>query len=44
MPLVLFEDVLDFLPDMAQKHSGIILPGAKLLYAFYVVTIPSPPH
>jgi len=41
IPLVTFEDVPGFLPGMDQEHGGIILHGAKLLYAFCEATVPS---
>jgi propionyl-CoA carboxylase beta chain len=40
VPLVTFEDVPGFLPGTAQEHGGIILHGAKLLYAFCEATVP----
>ena len=40
VPLVTFEDVPGFLPGRSQEHGGIILHGAKLLYAFAEATVP----
>lgn len=40
IPLVVFEDVPGFLPGVAQEHGGIIVHGAKLLYAFAEATVP----
>jgi propionyl-CoA carboxylase beta chain len=40
IPLVTFEDVPGFLPGKSQEHGGIILHGAKLLYAFAEATVP----
>ncbi len=40
IPLLVFEDVPGFLPGTAQEHGGIILHGAKLLYAFAEATVP----
>ncbi len=40
IPLVTFEDVPGFLPGVSQEHGGIIVHGAKLLYAFAEATVP----
>ncbi|HEX2730382.1 MAG TPA: acyl-CoA carboxylase subunit beta [Polyangiaceae bacterium] len=40
IPLVTLVDVPGFLPGVAQEHRGIILHGAKLLYAFSEATVP----
>ncbi len=40
IPLVCFEDVPGFLPGTDQEYGGIILHGAKLLYAFCEATVP----
>ena len=40
IPLVTFEDVPGFLPGRDQEHGGIIVHGAKLLYAFAEATVP----
>ncbi len=40
IPIVTFEDVPGFLPGTKQEWGGIILNGAKLLYAFCEATVP----
>jgi propionyl-CoA carboxylase beta chain len=40
IPLVTFEDVPGFLPGTAQEWGGIIVNGAKLLYAYCEATVP----
>lgn len=40
IPLVTFVDVPGFLPGTAQEYGGIILHGAKLLFAFGEATVP----
>lgn len=40
IPLLTFVDVPGFLPGVDQEHHGIILHGAKLLYAFCEATVP----
>src|ERR1700730_4902953 len=40
IPLVTFVDVPGFLPGTVQEFGGIILPGAKLLYAYCEATVP----
>ena len=40
IPLVTFVDVPGFLPGSDQEHGGIILHGAKLLYAYAEATVP----
>jgi propionyl-CoA carboxylase beta chain len=40
IPLVVFEDVPGFLPGIDQEYGGIIMHGAKLLYAFAEATVP----
>jgi propionyl-CoA carboxylase beta chain len=40
IPLVTFEDVPGFLPGVEQEHGGIIMHGAKLLFAFAEATVP----
>lgn len=40
IPLLTFEDVPGFLPGRDQEHGGIIVHGAKLLYAFAEATVP----
>src|SRR5690606_10330407 len=40
IPIVSFVDVPGFLPGVEQEHRGIILHGAKLLYAYCEATVP----
>ncbi len=40
IPIITFEDVPGFLPGVAQEHNGIIVNGAKLLYAYCEATVP----
>ncbi len=40
IPLITFEDVPGFLPGRNQEHGGIIVHGAKLLFAFAEATVP----
>ncbi|MCD6217016.1 acyl-CoA carboxylase subunit beta [bacterium] len=40
IPLITLEDVPGFLPGVSQEHGGIILHGAKLLYAYCEATVP----
>ncbi len=40
VPIVTFEDVPGFLPGTDQERNGIILHGAKLLYAYSEATVP----
>jgi acetyl-CoA carboxylase carboxyltransferase component len=40
IPVVSFVDVPGFLPGTAQEYGGIILHGAKLLYAYAEATVP----
>ena len=40
IPLISFVDVPGFLPGVDQEHRGIILHGAKLLYAFCEASVP----
>ncbi len=40
IPIITFEDVPGFLPGVAQEHGGIIIHGAKLLYAYCEATVP----
>ena len=40
VPLITFEDVPGFLPGVEQEHRGIILNGAKLLFAYAEATVP----
>lgn len=39
IPIITFVDVPGFLPGTAQEHKGIIVHGAKLLYAFCEATV-----
>jgi propionyl-CoA carboxylase beta chain len=40
IPIITFEDVPGFMPGVAQEHDGIIVHGAKLLYAYCEATVP----
>ncbi|WP_436935127.1 acyl-CoA carboxylase subunit beta [Halovenus marina] len=40
IPLVTFVDVPGFMPGTDQEHDGIIVHGAKLLYAYSEATVP----
>ncbi len=40
IPVVTFEDVPGFMPGVNQEHDGIIIHGAKLLYAYCEATVP----
>jgi propionyl-CoA carboxylase beta chain len=40
IPIVTFVDVPGFLPGVAQEHGGIIINGAKLLWAYCEATVP----
>jgi len=40
IPIVTFVDVPGFMPGVEQEHGGIILSGAKLLYAYCEATVP----
>jgi propionyl-CoA carboxylase beta chain len=40
IPLLVFEDVPGFLPGTDQEWNGIIINGAKLLFAFCEATVP----
>ena len=40
IPIITFEDVPGFMPGVDQEHGGIILHGAKLLYAYCEATVP----
>jgi propionyl-CoA carboxylase beta chain len=40
IPIVTWVDVPGFLPGVEQEHRGIIVHGAKLLYAFAEATVP----
>ncbi len=40
IPIITFEDVPGFMPGVNQEHDGIIVHGAKLLYAYCEATVP----
>lgn len=40
IPVITFVDVPGFLPGVDQEHNGIILNGAKLLWAYCEATVP----
>ncbi|GAB4346670.1 MAG: acyl-CoA carboxylase subunit beta [Candidatus Abyssubacteria bacterium] len=40
IPIITFEDVPGFLPGTSQEYGGIIIHGAKLLYAYCEATVP----
>jgi acetyl-CoA carboxylase carboxyltransferase component len=40
IPIITFEDVPGFLPGTAQEYGGIIVHGAKLIYAYCEATVP----
>ncbi len=40
IPIITFVDVPGFLPGLDQEHNGIILNGAKLLWAYCEATVP----
>jgi len=40
VPIVTFVDVPGYLPGTDQEHSGIIMSGAKLLFAYCEATVP----
>jgi len=40
IPVITLVDVPGFMPGTAQEHNGIIMSGAKLLYAYCEATIP----
>jgi acetyl-CoA carboxylase carboxyltransferase component len=40
IPLVTFVDVPGYMPGTEQEHNGIIISGAKLLYAYCEATVP----
>ncbi len=40
IPILTFEDVPGFLPGTDQEHNGIIVNGAKLLFAYCEATVP----
>jgi len=40
IPIITFVDVPGFLPGKEQEHNGIIIHGAKLIYAYAEATVP----
>ncbi len=40
IPIVTFVDVPGYMPGTEQEHNGIIMSGAKLLYAYCEATVP----
>ena len=40
IPIITFVDVPGYMPGTAQEHNGIIMSGAKLLYAYCETTVP----
>jgi propionyl-CoA carboxylase beta chain len=40
IPIITFVDVPGFLPGIGQEHGGIIMEGAKLLFAYCESTVP----
>lgn len=40
IPIITFVDVPGYMPGTAQEHNGIIMAGAKLLYAYCEATVP----
>lgn len=40
IPIITLEDVPGFLPGVSQEHGGIIVHGAKLLFAYCEATVP----
>jgi acetyl-CoA carboxylase carboxyltransferase component len=40
IPILTFVDVPGFMPGTQQEHAGIILQGAKLMYAYCEATVP----
>ncbi len=40
IPILTLEDVPGFLPGVNQEHSGIIVHGAKMIYAYCEATVP----
>jgi acetyl-CoA carboxylase carboxyltransferase component len=40
IPIITFVDVPGYLPGTSQEHNGIIMAGAKLLYAYCETTVP----
>jgi acetyl-CoA carboxylase carboxyltransferase component len=40
VPIITFVDVPGYMPGTAQEHNGIIMSGAKLVYAYCEATVP----
>ncbi len=40
LPIITFVDVPGYMPGTEQEHNGIIMSGAKLLYAYCEATVP----
>ena len=40
IPIITFVDVPGYMPGTAQEHNGIIMAGAKFLYAYCEATVP----
>ncbi len=40
LPIITFVDVPGYMPGTEQEHSGIIMSGAKLVYAYCEATVP----
>ncbi len=40
IPIITLEDQPGYMPGIAQEHSGVILHGAQLLYAYAEATVP----
>jgi propionyl-CoA carboxylase beta chain len=40
IPIITFEDQPGYMPGVAQEHNGVIIHGAKLLYAYAEATVP----
>ena len=40
IPIITFVDVPGYMPGTAQEHNGIIMSGAKLVYAYCEATVP----
>jgi len=40
IPIVTLEDQPGYMPGVAQEHNGVIIHGAKLLYAYAEATVP----
>jgi acetyl-CoA carboxylase carboxyltransferase component len=40
IPIITFVDVPGYMPGTAQEHNGIIMSGAKLLFAYCEATVP----